>query len=260
MSSLLKAWYIFLALSLLTFALTAFVGRAPFALSSAVALPHNLFFEAASNLRETFVSMAKRRDFQAQVARLEERVNELQAENRQLELELERFSQALQVIESQSPGVVMTASVVGVDSSPLISRITLGAGSADGVTENMPVTIPEGLVGLVTAVSEHKASVRAITDPESRVGVTVRGRGGQGIALGELGGRVRVADYYEDGPIEVGDVVETSSRGGLFPTGILVGTVIEVLPKDPNSLRIEFLVQPAVEIPSLLEVALIEPR
>jgi rod shape-determining protein MreC len=123
----------------------------------------------------------------------------------------------------------------------------------------MPVTAPAGLVGLVTDITERNANVRLITDPASRVGVTVRDKGGQGIAIGEVGGLVRVIDYFLDEPLEVGDRVETSSRGGLFPRGILVGDIIRVEAPDPNSLRQEFLVRPAVEVQNLLEVALIDP-
>jgi rod shape-determining protein MreC len=125
---------------------------------------------------------------------------------------------------------------------------------------NMPVTVPQGLVGLVTAVGSDSASVRLVSDIESRVGVTVRGRGGQGVAIGEVGGRVRVVNFIERDPVRVGDLVETSSYGGLFPRGVLLGEVVEVLPKDPNELRNAFILQPAVDFSTLLEVALIAPQ
>ena len=48
MSSFFRAWYAFLALGLATFAVTAFVGRAPTTLSAAVALPHQLPYRAAA--------------------------------------------------------------------------------------------------------------------------------------------------------------------------------------------------------------------
>ncbi len=259
LSSLLKAWYTFLALGLLTFIMTAFIGIAPVSLSSAVALPHQLLFRASLNLREAIESMVDRREFRAEVLELEQELADLKETNRRLELDLERYSQALRVQEFQSPAVVATAPVTGVDPSPILARITLGRGSSRGVRENMPVTVPEGLVGLVTEITPRSAVVRAVTDPESRIGVTVRGRGGQGIARGELGGLIRVVNYYENDPVRVGDEIETSSRGGLFPRGILVGEVIEVFAKKPNSLRIEFLVRPAVDMPGLQVVSLIDP-
>lgn len=259
MSDLLKAWYLFLALALLTFVLSAFVGSPPYLLSSLIAAPHDLLYRTSHNLRGTTLSVIDRREYRAEIASLREQVDVLRSENRQLEVTLERYKEALRVREFQSPGVVGTAPVVGVDPSPLLSRITLGEGWADGVARNMPVTTPAGLVGIVTEVRENRAIVRTITDPESRVGVTVQTRGGQGSAVGDNGGFVRVINYYENEPVEVGDLVETSSRGGLFPRGILVGEVVQVYPKDPNNLRSEFLVRPAAEIQNLLEVALIEP-
>lgn len=255
----LRAWYTFLGLALLTLVFVAFVGTLPLSLSSAVALPHTLPFRAAGNVRGAIASLVDRRDHRAELARLEREVAELARDNRALRVELENLSQIARVRASQSPGVRRTAPVIGMDSSPLVSRLLLGVGLADGVTRDMPVSVPEGLVGIVTSVDRDGASVRTLLDPESRVGVTVRGRGGQGVAIGELGGFIRVTDYDESLPIEAGDTVETSSRGGLFPRGIRVGEVVEVLPKNPNSLRTQFLVRPAAEMSHLIEVALIEP-
>lgn len=127
----------------------------------------------------------------------------------------------------------------------------------------MPVTVPNGLVGIVTDTTPNSALVRTIIDPESQVGVTVRdpngqARGGQGVAVGEVSGLLRVT-YSERDPVHVGDYVETSSRGGLFPRGILVGVIVRVEPRDPNSLQTTFMVQPAVDLTLLEEVSLIEP-
>lgn len=258
MSSLEKAWYTFLVLAVVTFLLVAFVGQAPAALSSAVAVPHNLPYTVSVNLRRTLDSAADRRDFRAEAERLRLRVLELEDANRRLEDQVNSLQTILTVREDQSRGVALSAPVTGVDPSPLLSRLTLGQGAAGGVVANMPVTVPEGLVGIVTAVTERSASVRTVTDPEARVGVVVRGRGGMGMASGEPGGLVRVV-YDEREAIEVGDLVETSARGGLFPRGIVVGTVVQLRPRDPNSLQIEFIVRPAVDLRGLEEVALIEP-
>lgn len=260
MSSLLRAWYVFLGLGLLTFVFTAFVGRPPAELGAAVALPHNVLYQAGVNTRDTALALADRRDLRAQLARLQEENARLRQERRDLTLQVERLSEVLRVSEDQSPGVVTTAPVIGVASGEVLDRLTLGKGTRHSVLQGMPVTVPEGLVGIVTEVASGSAVVRAVTDPQSRVGVSVRGRGGWGIAVGEIGGLIRVMDYVEAEPVAVGDVVETSSYGGLFPRGVLVGEVVEVLPKDPNELRRTFVVRPAVDLSTLLEVALIAPQ
>jgi rod shape-determining protein MreC len=155
---------------------------------------------------------------------------------------------------------VLVAPVTATSSSPILRQLTIGRGSNHGVSQNMPVTIPAGLVGLVTDVTASSSSVRTITEPLSKIGISVRDKGGQGIAVGEIGGKVRVINFIEDEKIEVGDIVETNSRGGLFPRGLLLGTVIEPPIRNPNDLRIEFLVQPAVDVMTLQEVTLIETQ
>ncbi|HZJ08320.1 MAG TPA: rod shape-determining protein MreC, partial [Trueperaceae bacterium] len=95
---------------------------------------------------------------------------------------------------------------------------------------------------------------------QSRVGVSVRGKGGQGMIVGDVANQLRVIRFKVDEPIEVGDLVETSSYGGLFPSGVLVGEVIEVLPPDPNEIRRSFLVRPSAELATLREVVLLTPQ
>lgn len=259
MSDILKAWYIFLGLCLLSFILMTFIGTVPYDLSSVVALPQQITFRVSSNLRTVLESARARHNFLTEISYLEKEVAKLKAQNRKLELKVERYQQVLGIREFQSPNAEIIASVIGIDTSALLSRLSLGVGAADGVTKYMPATVPEGLIGIVIDLTKYSAVVRTILDPQSRVGVTVRDKGGQGIALGESGNLVRVTGYYEEKNITVGDVVETQSRGGLFPRGILVGRVIQVFPKDPNSLYIDFLIRPAANIHNVLEVALIEP-
>ena len=59
--------------------------------------------------------------------------------------------------------------------------------------------------------------------------------------------------------LNVGDLVETSSEGGLFPRGLLVGMIVEIPPPDPNDLHRTFMVRPAVDLSTLLQVTLIQP-
>lgn len=260
MSSLYKAWFTFLGLGLLTLILTALVGLVPAEMSSAVALPHNLLYRAGVNIRIASNTLSDRRDLRALLVGAEKQVADLEELNRELQMRVEQLEQVVQIHADQSPGVVLTAPVTGFSTSVLLERLTLGRGARDGVLAGMPVTVPQGLVGLVTETTAGSSVVRAITDPQSRVGVTVLGRGGQGVAIGLPGGQVRVTDFIEAEPVQTGDVVETSSFGGIFPRGVLVGYVVEVVPRDPNSLRRSFVLRPAVDMSTVLEVALIAPH
>lgn len=260
MSSLLRAWYAFLALGLFTVLFTAFVGMVPADVTAAIALPHELLHRAGTNVRLALGSAVDRRDLRAEVASLGEQLAAEREAARQLELELARYREVVSVAQAQSPAVTAVAPVVGGDGGAELARLRVGLGESSGVRRNMPVTVAAGLVGIVTEVAQESAVVRTILDPQSRVGVTVRGKGGQGVAVGEAGGLVRVSRFMLDQPVAVGDVVETSSYGGLFPAGVKVGVVIEVMSVDPNDLRRTFLVRPSVELATVQQVVLLAPQ
>lgn len=259
MSERLRAWYLLLGLAILTLLLLSFMGRAPAGLSSAVALPQRLVYTVGSNLR-TFLERGRaRQDLHVEVARLSRLLAAADARNRQLSLANDRLQETMKLRAVQSPGVVLSAPVVSVAVSAVGATLELGLGSDDGIGPDMPVTVGDGLVGLVTEVASSSAWVRAVLDPASSVGVSVRGRGGQGVAVGQVGGLLRVRGYAEVRPVRPGDVVETSSRGGLFPRGIRVGRVVRVLPKAPNALYPDLLIAPGAQVGRLLEVSLIRP-
>lgn len=257
MSSFVRAWYVFVGLALLTFALTAFVGRVPVQFSAAVALPQTAVYRAGLHTRLTLQAMLERRDYRTEVATLRRALTASEERERRLELQLAELERLLGARRSQSPAAALSAPVIARSTGGVGDVLTLGVGTADGVVRGMPVTAPEGLVGVVTAVSEGTALVRSVLDPQSRVGVTVRDKGGQGVAIGEVGGLLRVDRFIAEDAVAVGDLVETSAAGGLFPRGLRVGVVVEVLPQDPNELRRSFLVAPAVEMTTLLDVVLI---
>ena len=259
MHNLQRAWFTFLALGLVTVIVSGLIGQPPASLSSAVALPHSLLHRVGTNLRLASVALADRSDLREQLSDAENRIQQLEQENRELSLSVAQLTEVLQIQTDQSPGVALTGSVIGVSSSNLLSRLTLNKGTQDGVMTNMVATVPQGLVGVVVESSRNTSVVRTVLDPQARIGITVRDRGGQGVAMGLPGGNIRVFDFIEVENVQVGDLIETSSIGGLFPRGILVGTVVEVPPRDPNELRRTFTVEPAVDLATLLEVALISP-
>jgi rod shape-determining protein MreC len=247
------------ALSLLTFALTAFVGRVPMALSSSVALPHIALYRAGVALRLTLEAMIERREYRADIARLERLLATREGELRQLEWQLRDLELLLGARRNQSPAALLAAPVIGRSATAVGDTLTLGSGERNGIARQMPVTAPEGLVGIVIDTTGYTSVVRTVLDPQSRVGVTVRGKGGQGVVVGDVGGLLRVDRFIVDKPVTIGDVIESNAVGGLFPRGLPVGVVVEVLPPDPNELRRSFLVAPTVEIATLLEVVVIGP-
>lgn len=217
------------------------------------ALGHRL----GQNLRVGMAALANRQDLYQENRALRAQVSALEAENRRLSLEVERLSRALEVRRAQAPGVVAVAPVVGEDLSGLYRRLVLGLGERDGLRAGMPVTAPEGLVGLIVEVRERTALVRTLLDPESRVGVRPEKAPGRGIARGAPPNAL-VAEFPPTVRVAPGDLLLTGSPLGLFPDGIPVGRV-ERVERVQGGLKQRAWVKPLVELSLLEEVIVLRP-
>ncbi|ADV68010.1 rod shape-determining protein MreC [Deinococcus maricopensis] len=242
-----RAALLFLGLLGVSMVTTRFQVVAPAAVTAGVAPVNRVFLQGARNLRQAYVTLVEERNLAARYHELRAQNDVLRERNEQLQREVSRLRQVESIRATQAPNVVGIAQVVAVDPSPLLSRLTVNRGAANGVRVRMPVTVPAGLIGQVVNVSAQEAVVLALTDPESRIGVTLaRNRGGRGIAVGQPPDRLK-ARFSLNVPVKVGDALVTNSLGGVFPVGIRVGTVEKVLPLGPNDVMRTVVVKPAVD-------------
>lgn len=248
---------VFVLLLLLSAGLLRFQVTPPLAFSSIIAPLSNLGFAAGNHLRGALGGLSEQRRTAAEVQTLTRQNEELRQKNELLTLEVARLHQVVQITATQAPNAVGLAQVVAADPSPLLARLTLNRGSGDGLRPRMPVTVPGGLVGQITQVAAHRATVVALVDPESSVGVTLQGsRGGRGIAVGAPPDRLRV-EFSAGVQVRPGDVLVTSSLGGVYPVGIRVGTVEKVLPLGPNDISRTVIVKPSVDVGAVEDVTVL---
>ncbi|WP_027481988.1 rod shape-determining protein MreC [Deinococcus pimensis] len=257
----MNAWrrlaLVYLGLLFLSMVSTRFQVVPPLALSSGVLPVTRVFDGAADHVRGAYETLVNDRDARHRLEVLRDQNEVLRGRNDVLERENARLREAAQIRATQFPGPVSVASVVMVDPSPLLSRLTVDKGARDGVRRFMPASVPSGLVGQVTGVAANTAVVTTILDPESRVGVTLRGKGGRGLAVGAPPDRLR-ATFPLTVDVKVGDTVLTSSLGGVYPVGIKVGTVERVEQVGPNDVNRTVIVKPSADVSTLEEVALLE--
>ncbi|MCL5964920.1 MAG: rod shape-determining protein MreC [Deinococcus sp.] len=213
-------------------------------------------YRVGQNLRGAIAAIVDRRDLRAENRALREKASGLEEENTRLRVQVRQLAAALKVKAEQAPQVVAVAPVVGEDPSGLYRRLFLGIGSNQGLRVGMPVTSTAGLVGIITEVTPTGAVVRTILDPESRVGVRLMDAPGRGIAYGQPPGKLR-AEFAAEAKVKPGDWVLSGALQGLFPAGIRVGQVEEVIPHPPGALRQEVVVKPAVSLSLLEEVVVL---
>jgi rod shape-determining protein MreC len=173
-------------------------------------------------------------DFQS-YSRLYEQNQQLREELRQMKawkeaaLQLEQKNARLLDLNHVrlDPKLTHVTGVVLADSgSPFRQSVLLNVGARDGIRDGWATMDGIGLVGRISGVGQQTSRVILLTDSNSRVPVTVQPSGQQSIMSGD-NSDLPPLDFLEaPDKVQPGDRVVSSGDGGMFPAGLLVGTVV----------------------------------
>jgi rod shape-determining protein MreC len=146
----------------------------------------------------------------------------------------------------------VAAQVIDIGSANFEQSMELNCGSSSGVTVGQPVVSAGGLIGSVTSVSTHLATVTLLDDPSFTVGVRVVSSGIVGAAAGEGEGNLLQVENVEVGAeVKRGDALVTSGlQGERFPSGIPVGTVASVF-APAGGLQLSMSAKPYADLANL---------
>src|SRR5262249_53941509 len=123
--------------------------------------------------------------------------------------------------------------IVGRDPGNFDPTLTIDKGSESGISVDMPVIAPEGIVGKVIEVWNGGSKIQVLTDPNFSVGVQTPGHGvaapaTTGIASGQTGSHELAVVFDAGTKVRGGDAIVTSPQSTLFPPGLPVGTISNV--------------------------------
>jgi rod shape-determining protein MreC len=215
-----------------------------------------------SSVSEYFVSISSLRSAQDENTALKQRVQELEVENSQKEeLAAEnRRLRGLLGLKEESRYNVLPARIIGRDPSVWFDSSIVNRGSLDGVRLNMPVVTEGGVVGRVTAVGPLTAHVDLVTRDKSGLGAVV-GQIGESNALGVVTGTSKkdlLEMKYVPGHIEVkvGQPVFTTGQDGIFPAGLKIGEIVQVVSGSATTPH-QIFVRPAGRLESMQEVGIL---
>jgi len=177
--------------------------------------------------------------------------DELELANRRLKKLLE-FKQNLDY-------PIVAAEVVGTDPSAQFKTVIINKGASHGVLPLMPVVCAQGAVGRVIWSSPHYAKLLLLIDPNSGVDVIVQRSRARGVAEGAPGGELRLKYLIHTEDVRLGDKVITSGAAGVYPKGVLVGTVSAVRQGQDGAFQ-RVQITPAVDFGRLEEVLVLLRR
>jgi len=148
------------------------------------------------------------------------------------------------------------AQVVLHDLTGWFQTLMVDKGFRDQIAPDMAVVNDEGVVGRVLDVSDRYARILLLTDPGSSIDAIIQRNRVRGIVTGKDANACFLKYVRGNLDVQVGDLITTSGKDGVFPKGLRLGTVTAVY-KDPLDLFQRIEVKPLVRLSALEELLII---
>lgn len=105
--------------------------------------------------------------------------------------------------------------------------LTISVGTEDGITQDMGVINPLGIVGIIEKSSSHYSTVQSILNIRSRINAKIASNDYFGSLIwdGSDPTIVQLIDIPNVAQINVGDRIVTGGMSSIFPEGIPIGSV-----------------------------------
>ena len=174
------------------------------------------------------------------------------AENEALKSENDWLKSYLELYQND-PGLIMSeAKIISYEAGNYSTVLTLNKGAVHGIKKNMPVITSDGVLGYVSEVGLDWCKAKSIIETSSAVGVYTDRTGVLGTVEGNLELRNEgkcIMSYSASADIKVGDRVYTSGSGGIYPSGLLIGSIVSI-EADDITRQLLAVVDPAVNFTS----------
>ena len=209
-------------------------------------------------------SLTNLKDVMAENEELKTQVDQLTTENNILQqdkFELNRLRELYELDEKYPDYDKVGARVIGKDAGNWFQTFVIDKGSEDGIQVDMNVIAGSGLVGRITSVSSHSATVLSIIDDSSNVAAQVLSTSDNCIVSGSLQlmseNKISISKLTDnEDKVTSGEKIVTSNISDKYLPGILIGYVDQIS-MDSNNLTKSGTLRPAVDFAHLEEVLVI---
>ncbi len=174
--------------------------------------------------------------------------------------ELNNLKNALKFVTDKTASDFISADIVARNDGNYYNSFTISAGSDNGVKSDSIVVNGDGLIGRVYQVSQKYSKAVSIIDSRFPVSFQIIGRSSdtgmlsQDVSIMQIEDASLIKGYMFDvnSPVKIDDIVTTSGLG-LYPAGIPIGKVQQIIPDEQNILKY-IVVQPYVNFKKLDKV------
>lgn len=223
----------------------------------------NGFAYISHKVKDTTDFIREMKSYKEENERLVTEMNELRKQNKDVtnyREENERLREMLELSQSMTGYSTVAASVTAYSSNNWYDTIQISKGSLAGVAVGNAVITPDGVVGKVIETGPTWSVVSTILNPDNAMGVKITRTSDVAVVEGddELYNRSHCKMTFIDkgSNLMVGDLLETSGSGGVYPAGLSVGAVREINSDAMGNLNFA-TVEPVVDFSKLYEVLVI---
>lgn len=191
--------------------------------------------------------------------KLKEDVNRLlleRQEYRDVFLENQRLRELLS-LKKVERRYIATAGIISKGLDRWSNILIIDKGKRSGISKNMAVITPKGLVGKVSLVSENYAHVLLLTDINFSAAVKIQEARRDDILSGTGSGNCILKYVPYEETVKKGDIVVTSGFDELFPSGVPVGFISTVSKKGSGIFQ-QIEVKPFQDPSKLDEVIIVQ--
>ncbi len=203
---------------------------------------------------------------------LQQQIDELKKENAELRNQIvdynelkqqnDWYTEILGLYEQHTDYTFASGRVIGRNPADPYGNFTISAGENAGVSVNDPVLTTNGdLVGVVYEVGLTYSKVRTILDPLTKVSAQVSRTGDTGYTTGSTVDMARqhsiqLSTLERSSGVAIGDPIITSGIGGIYPNGLLIGTVRDITSAS-DGMTLDATVELFADVSTLKQVMVI---
>lgn len=226
-----------------------------------VAYPFNWIFNKIDDYNELVNIREKYQELLPEV----DRIDSLMTENIELRKQLEAMKEELDIDYTINDYEFLNATVISRNVSYWYNTITIDKGSYNGVEIDMVVVNSDGLIGKVVSTTTFTSDVKLLTtsDTNNKISVAINNNGNKLYGLikdyNYKNNYLEVEGISNTESVSVGDYVYTSGLGGVFPSGILIGSVSEITTDEYDLAKI-INVSPIADFDDINYVAILKRK
>ncbi|MFE7063076.1 rod shape-determining protein MreC [Sutcliffiella sp. NPDC057660] len=213
------------------------------------------FFENVDYLKNTYEENKLLRARLEEYAMLETKAHKLEQEN----AEIREVIGELDSLRDYDP---LPATVIGRNPDQWREQIIVNKGKQDGVEKDMAVITAGGLIGKVKHANPFTSSVQLLSslDPKNRISAYIQGDESIfGLIEGydDEKGALLLKRIPHQAEVKEGQTVLSSGLGGIFPEGLIIGEVTEVVPDEYGLTQMAYI-KPAANFYDISQVMIVK--